>query len=62
VTLNGAWQAREEKIKGSITEGKQADFVILSGNPLKEDTSTFKDLKIVSTVKKGKLIYGHYPY
>jgi predicted amidohydrolase YtcJ len=62
VTLNGAWQARQEKIKGSITEGKQADFVILSDNPLKEDTSTFKDLKIVATIKKGKLVFGRYPY
>ena len=61
VTLTGAWQAREEKTKGSISEGKVADFVILSDDILKEDTSNFKDIKIVTTVKRGKVVYGAYP-
>ena len=58
VTVHGAWQAREENVKGSITVGKMADFVVLSDNPLKENTTNFKDLKVVATVKAGKLVFG----
>ena len=62
VTINGAWQAREENIKGSITVGKMADFVVLSDDPLKENTTNFKSIQVVATVKKGKLVYGKFSW
>jgi predicted amidohydrolase YtcJ len=37
VTINSAWQSNMEKEAGSITIGKQADFVILDQNPLMVD-------------------------
>ena len=58
VTINGAWQAREENIKGSIYVGKMADFVVLSDDPLKENTTNFKSIQVQATVKRGKLVYG----
>jgi predicted amidohydrolase YtcJ len=33
VTLDAAWQNREDDRKGSIEVGKQADLVILGGDP-----------------------------
>jgi len=60
VTINGAWQAREDHIKGSITAGKMADFVVLSDDPLNQNTTDFKKIQIMATVKKGKLVYGNF--
>lgn len=61
VTINGAWQAREQDSKGSITAGKVADLVILSDDPLRKNTEIFKDLRVLATLKEGRLVYGGYP-
>jgi predicted amidohydrolase YtcJ len=57
MTIWPAYQYFEEKTKGSITVGKLADFVVLSGNPLTVDRSTIADLKVLETIKEGTSIY-----
>lgn len=57
VTINAAYQYFEEDIKGSIKIGKQANFVILSKNPLKVDVSEIKDIQVLKTIKQDKVIY-----
>jgi len=47
----------EEKSKGTLTEGKLADFVILDKNPLKVDPMNIHDIKIVESIKEGKTVY-----
>ncbi|MGL6268981.1 MAG: amidohydrolase, partial [Chitinophagaceae bacterium] len=47
-----------EKIKGTITAGKLADFVILDKNPVKIDPMAIGDLKVMATIKEGKTIYS----
>jgi predicted amidohydrolase YtcJ len=56
-TLNGAYASREEAIKGSITAGKLADFVVLSEDLQTVNPEKIKDIQIVRTVVDGKTVY-----
>lgn len=57
MTLTAAYQYFEEDKKGSLTEGKQADLVILGANPLTVDPKTIKDIPVLETISHGKTIY-----
>ena len=56
-TFNGAYASREEAIKGSITAGKLADFVVLADDLHTVDQDKIKDIAIVRTVVGGKTVY-----
>ena len=56
-TIYGAYQYFEEARKGSIEEGKLADFVILDHNPLTVNTKDLADIKVLCTIKEGNIIY-----
>jgi predicted amidohydrolase YtcJ len=57
-TINGAYASHEETIKGSITPGKLADFVVLADDPHTIDQEKIKDIKIVRTVTGGNTVYA----
>lgn len=57
ITINAAYQYREEASKGSLEPGKLADMVILDRNPLTVDPMSIKDINVVETIKEGKSIY-----
>jgi predicted amidohydrolase YtcJ len=57
LTLWGAYQHFEEKTKGSIEVGKLADFAVLSDNPLTVPRETLGDLKVMATVKRGRVVW-----
>ena len=56
-TINGAYNSCEEAIKGSITPGKLADFVVLADDLHTVDRSKIKDIQIVRTVVGGSTVY-----
>jgi len=56
-TVNGAYNSHEEAIKGSITPGKLADFVVLSDDLFTVDKGKIKDIQIVRTVVGGSTVY-----
>ena len=56
-TLDGAYATFEENIKGSITPGKLADFVILAKDPRQVPPDTIKDIDIKATYLGGQRVY-----
>ena len=56
-TLDGAYATFEDNIKGSITPGKLADFVVLEKDPRKVPPDTIKDLVLQATYLGGERVY-----
>jgi predicted amidohydrolase YtcJ len=56
-TLNGAYASGEERVKGSVTAGKLADFVMLADDPHTVKPDRIKDIQIVRTVVGGVTRY-----
>jgi predicted amidohydrolase YtcJ len=57
ITTWAAYQHFEEDLKGDLSVGKLADFVVLDKNPLKVEPMTIKDMKVLETIKEGKTIF-----
>ena len=54
-TYNGAWASGEEAIKGSISVGKLADYVVLADDPHTVEAERIKDIQIMRTVVGGRI-------
>ena len=57
ITSHAAYELFDENLKGTLSEGKLADFVILNHNPLTVDPMTIKGIQVVETIKQGQTIY-----
>jgi hypothetical protein len=60
-TINAAFQFGMEKDAGSLEVGKFADFVVLDQNPLKVDPDEIRDIRVLVTVRGGKVTFSDVP-
>lgn len=57
LTINGAYATFAEDNKGSLTPGKYADLVILSGNPMTTSVDGLLDIQTMMTMVGGEVEY-----
>jgi predicted amidohydrolase YtcJ len=60
-TSHGAYASFEEPIKGSITPGKLADFVVLSSDPHEAEPERIKHIQVIRTVIGGQVVHAKGP-
>ena len=56
-TINAAYNAFEEKIKGSIEPGKVADFAVLAQSPYEVEPARIKDIPVDMTIVDGRVAF-----
>jgi predicted amidohydrolase YtcJ len=56
-TLGGAHASFEEDDKGSVEEGKLADLVVLSADPMKVPPGQLRDIRVELTVIGGEIVF-----
>jgi len=57
-TLEAAAANFEENLKGSISPGKLADFILLNEDPFAIEEDRIKDITVGMTVLGGRIVYG----
>ena len=56
-TINAAYNAFEENVKGSIERGKIADFAVLAENPHDVEAERIKDITVDMTIVDGAIAF-----
>jgi predicted amidohydrolase YtcJ len=56
-TVNNAWAAGEEAVKGMLRAGLLADLVVVDRDPLAVPPAELKNLRVLLTIVGGKAVY-----
>jgi predicted amidohydrolase YtcJ len=56
-TIDAAYLAFEDRMKGSLAPGKLADFVVLDRDPLAVPAEEIRDIAVVQTVVGGEVVH-----
>jgi len=57
LTINGAYATFDDDVRGSLSPGKYADLVILSGNPLDTTVEGLLEIQTMMTMVGGRVEY-----
>jgi len=57
-TIDGAYSAWEEGIKGSVEEGKLADLIVVDRDPLTIEIDDLKNVRTLLTMVGGNILYN----
>ena len=57
-TIWAAYAAFEEHIKGSISAGKLADFIVIDRDYMKCADSEIKDIRVLQTILGGEVVFS----
>lgn len=58
MTLDSAYLAFEENLKGTLEESKLGDVVVLEADPYKVAPREIKDIPVAMTIVGGEVVYG----
>ena len=61
-TAGGAWMSSEEDKKGTLSAGKLADLVVLTGDYFSMPVDNVKDLESLLTMVGGRVVYAAGPF
>jgi hypothetical protein len=56
-SIDGAYAAWEEDIKGTIEPGKLADLVVIDRDPTEIDRDDLRNVKNLMTIVNGNIVY-----
>ena len=56
-TLDAAWAAFEEQLKGSLTPGKLADITVLSKDIMTVPDDEIRDARVLYTIVGGEVVH-----
>jgi hypothetical protein len=56
-TVNNAWAAGEEQVKGTLRPGRLADLVVLDRDPFTIPLAQLKDIRVLQTIVGGRTVY-----
>lgn len=57
-TAGSAYAAHEEEVKGTLSPGKLADFVVLPADPTKMDPNDLLEMKVIATFVGGRRVFS----
>ncbi|MFC5141198.1 amidohydrolase [Actinomycetospora rhizophila] len=57
-TVDAAWVAGDEDVRGRLSPGFAADLVVLGDDPLRTDPDRLGDIEVVATLRGGRATHG----
>ncbi|MEK6253831.1 MAG: amidohydrolase family protein, partial [Gemmatimonadales bacterium] len=57
-TASAAWASFTDELTGTLSPGRLADIVVLSGNPFEVEPERLRDLEVDLTIVGGREVYS----